>query len=186
MVVASVSHMLTLRSEVMLFAKVSFLSVLSQVIVNLKSLNSGFLFYCKYHSFFVCLFCFFCRWHLKIQRYKEYISSLTANRLVCILCPVLRLNVSPRKVTGKLTVDCLCRCVVVNVSSATVKRPTKNVLLVFHHCCKTSWIAMWRVLPPTLEPVVRLQGGETCNIAIQLVLLQCCKTSCTFFVARLL
>ena len=41
LVVASVSHMLTLRSGVMLSAKVSFLSVLSQVIVNLKSLNSG-------------------------------------------------------------------------------------------------------------------------------------------------
>ena len=28
-------------------------------------------------------------------------------------------------------------------------------------------------------------GGKTRNIAIQLVLQQCCKTSCTFFVARL-
>ena len=27
-------------------------------------------------------------------------------------------------------------------------------------------------------------GGKTHNIAIQLVLQQCCKTSCTFFVAR--
>ena len=27
-------------------------------------------------------------------------------------------------------------------------------------------------------------GGKTRNIAIQLVLQQCCKTSCTFFVAR--
>lgn len=53
LVVASVSHMLTLRSGVILSAKVSFLSVLSQVIVNLKSLNSGFLFYCKDDSFFV-------------------------------------------------------------------------------------------------------------------------------------
>ena len=25
-------------------------------------------------------------------------------------------------------------------------------------------------------------GGKTCSIAIELVLLQCCKTSCTFFV----
>ena len=24
-------------------------------------------------------------------------------------------------------------------------------------------------------------GGKTCNIAVQLVLQQCCKTSCTFF-----
>lgn len=89
MVVASVSHMLTLRSSVMLSAKVPFLSVLSQVIVNLKSLNSGFLFYWKYHSLLLCLLCFIYRWHLKIQRYKGYISSLTANRLVYILCPVL-------------------------------------------------------------------------------------------------
>ena len=118
--------MLTLRSGVMRSAKVSFLSVLSQVIVNLTSLNSGFLSYCKDHSFFVCLFCFFFRWHLKIQRYKGYISLLTANRLVCILCPVLSLNVSLREVAGKLTVDCLCRCVVVNVSSATVKRASKS------------------------------------------------------------
>ena len=28
------------------------------------------------------------------------------------------------------------------------------------------------------------EGGKTPNIAIQLVLLQCCKTGCTFFVAR--
>ena len=27
-------------------------------------------------------------------------------------------------------------------------------------------------------------GGKTRNIAIQLVLQQCCRTSCTFFVAR--
>ena len=27
-------------------------------------------------------------------------------------------------------------------------------------------------------------GGKTRNIAIQLVLQQCCKTSCTFFAAR--
>ena len=27
-------------------------------------------------------------------------------------------------------------------------------------------------------------GGKTCNIAIQIVLQQCCKTSCTLFVAR--
>ena len=29
------------------------------------------------------------------------------------------------------------------------KRATKNVQLVLQHCCKTSWIAMLRVLPPT-------------------------------------
>ena len=48
------------------------------------------------------------------------------------------------------------------------------------------------VLPPTFEPVLQTNkvagfvfvGGKTCSIAIQLVLQQCCKTSCTFFVAR--
>ena len=49
---------------------------------------------------------------------------------------------------------------------------------------------MLRVLAPTLKPVnnlILLQyrfdvGGKTRNIAIQLVLQQCCKTS--FFIAR--
>ena len=49
-----------------------------------------------------------------------------------------------------------------------------------------------RVLPPISKPVlqqIRLLtglnvGGKTCNIAIQIVFQQCCKTNCTFFVAR--
>ena len=59
--VASLTHMLTLRSGVMLSAKVPFLSVLSQVIVNLKSLNSGFLSYCKDQqgSLIFCVFVLF-------------------------------------------------------------------------------------------------------------------------------
>ena len=52
---------------------------------------------------------------------------------------------------------------------------------------------MLLVLPPMFKPFQEqpdlLQdrfdvGGKTRNIAIQLVLQQCCKTSCTFFVAR--
>ena len=51
---------------------------------------------------------------------------------------------------------------------------------------------MLRVLPPTSKPVsqqIRLLtglkvGGKTRKIAIQIVLQQCCKTSCTLFVAR--
>ena len=51
---------------------------------------------------------------------------------------------------------------------------------------------MLRVLPLTFKPVKNQiccktglnVGGKTRNIAIQLVLQQCCKTSCTFFVAR--
>ena len=51
---------------------------------------------------------------------------------------------------------------------------------------------MLRVLPPTFKPVlqqIRLLtglnvGGKTRNNAIQLVLQQCCRKSCTFFVAR--
>ena len=51
---------------------------------------------------------------------------------------------------------------------------------------------MLRVLASMFKPVlqeIRLltglnMGGKTRNIAIQLVLQQCCKTSCTFFVAR--
>ena len=65
--------------------------------------------------------------------------------------------------------------------------------LVLQHCCKTSWIAMLRVLPLTFKPVNNLiccktglmHGGKTLCIAIQLVLQQCCKTSCMFFVARI-
>ena len=48
---------------------------------------------------------------------------------------------------------------------------------------------MLRILPPTSIKQIRLLtslnvGGETHNIAVQLILHQCCKTSCTFFVAR--
>ena len=46
---------------------------------------------------------------------------------------------------------------------------------------------MLRVLPPTFEPVlqqIRLQGLFSRSTAIQFVLQQFCKTSCTFFVAR--
>ena len=46
-------------------------------------------------------------------------------------------------------------------------------------------IAMLRVLPPMFKPVNNLicckTGFKARNIAIQLVLQQCCKTSCTFF-----
>ena len=35
----------------------------------------------------------------------------------------------------------------------TEKRATKKVKLVLQHCCKTSWIAMLRVLPPTFNTV---------------------------------
>ena len=51
---------------------------------------------------------------------------------------------------------------------------------------------MLLVLSPTFKPVlyqIRLLtvfnvSDKTCNIAIHLILQQCCKTSCTFFVAR--
>ena len=67
--------------------------------------------------------------------------------------------------------------------------------LVLQHCCKTSWIAtntddglftthVQTCQQPDLLHVRFDVGGKTRNIAIQLVLLQCCKTSCTFFVAR--
>ena len=43
-------------------------------------------------------------------------------------------------------------------------------------------------IKPVLQQVRLLTGlnvgGETRSIAIQLVLQQCCKTNCTFFVAR--
>ena len=50
---------------------------------------------------------------------------------------------------------------------------------------------MLRVSPAmSVKPVNNLQdrfdiGGKTCNIAIELVLRQCCKTSCMSLVARL-
>ena len=52
---------------------------------------------------------------------------------------------------------------------------------------------MLRVLPPTFKTVYKLicwqdsfsMSGKTCNIAIQLSLQQCCKTSWMFFVASL-
>ena len=43
-------------------------------------------------------------------------------------------------------------------------------------------------MKPVLQQIRLLTGlnvfGKTRNIAIQLVLQQCCKTSCTFFVSR--
>ena len=44
-------------------------------------------------------------------------------------------------------------------------------------------LVLLRVLPDLLQDRFDL-GGKTHNIAIQLILQQCCKTSCTFFVAR--
>ena len=49
-------------------------------------------------------------------------------------------------------------------------------------------MVMLRVLPPVFKPAFYLLqdrfylGGKTRNIVIQLVLPQCCKTSCTFLV----
>ena len=50
-----------------------------------------------------------------------------------------------------------------------------------HHCCRTSWIVMLRVLPPTIKKPLQPYycsnvGGKMFNIAIQLVLQWCCKT----------
>ena len=44
----------------------------------------------------------------------------------------------------------------VKVYKGTEKRATQNVQLVLQHCCKTSWIAMLRVLPPMFKPVNNL------------------------------
>ena len=62
--------------------------------------------------------------------------------------------------------------------------------LVLQHYCKTSCKAMLRLLLPSFKAFNLLQerfdsaGGKTRNITIQLVLQQCFKTSCMFFVAR--
>ena len=57
--------------------------------------------------------------------------------------------------------------------------------LALQHCCKSN-VAR---LPPKFKPVNNLICEKTgsllvkmCNIATQLVLQQCCKTSCTFLV----
>ena len=49
------------------------------------------------------------------------------------------------------------------------KRATKNVQLVLQDCCKTSWIAMLRVLPTMFKPVNNLI---------------CCKTGLMWVVKR--
>ena len=79
------------------------------------------------------------------------------------------------------------------LSWGTVKRATKNVQLVLWLFCKTSWLAMLPVLPTTKNKPCNLiccktglnVSGKTRNVAFQLVLLQCRKTNCVFFVARL-
>ena len=71
---------------------------------------------------------------------------------------------------------------------SAVKRVTTKVQLDLQHCCKMSWLAMLRVLPPTRKYLATLfvMGGKARNIAIQLVLQHCCKTSCTFLLLFLL
>ena len=61
------------------------------------------------------------------------------------------------------------RCEALHKTEGTEKRATKNVQLVLQHCCKTSWIAMLRVLPPTFKPVNNLI---------------CCKTGFMWVVKR--
>ena len=51
----------------------------------------------------------------------------------------------------------------------TEKRATRHVQLVLQYCCKTSWIAMLRVFPPTFKPVNNLI---------------CCKTGLMWVVKR--
>ena len=45
---------------------------------------------------------------------------------------------------------------------------SKNVQFVFQHCCKTSWIAMLRVSPPTFKPVSQ-------QIWLMQVAKRCCR-----------
>ena len=42
-------------------------------------------------------------------------------------------------------------------SKSTAKWATANVQLILQHCCKTSWIAMLRILAPTFEPAWHVQ-----------------------------
>ena len=69
--------------------------------------------------------------------------------------------------------------VTLHFSFKVEKRATKNVQLVARFTTH---------IKPVLQQIRLLTGlnvgGKTRNIAIQLVLQQCCKTSCTFFVAR--
>ena len=72
-----------------------------------------------------------------------------------------------------------CSLLVLSANKGTENRATKNVQRVARF---TSHIK------PVLQQIRLLtgldMGGKTCNIAIQIDLQQCCKTNCTFFVAR--
>ena len=60
------------------------------------------------------------------------------------------------------------------------KGATKNVQLVLQHYCKTSWIALLHILPPKSNlSWNRWVKIKMRNIAIQVLLKQNCKTSCT-------
>ena len=72
---------------------------------------------------------------------------------------------------------------------ATVKRTTENVQLVLLQNELNSVVARFTTLVRTVLQQKRIEncccffffvGGKTRNIAIQLVLQQCCKTNCTF------
>lgn len=74
---------------------------------------------------------------------------------------------------------------------STVIRATRYLQLVLRVCCKTSWLAILRVLPPSKKNPCGLVCCKTCsnvvgnkrNIAIQLVWQQSRQTSCTFYCA---
>ena len=80
----------------------------------------------------------------------------------------------------------------VHPSNGTEKRATKNMQLFLQHCCNGVEKRCCVFYPahvqtcqqPDLVQARFEVGGKTRNIAIQLVLQRCCKTSCMFFVAR--
>ena len=56
------------------------------------------------------------------------------------------------------------RCEALHKTEGTEKRATKNVQLVLQHCCKTSWIAILRVLPPMFTSLG--ERGSLFNIGV--------------------
>ena len=94
-------------------------------------------------------------------RYKWYIIGFLLFVIIALLIVLFFYSAPVSFITNQLMIWSLETNHEVFTGKATVKRAAKNVQLVLKYCCKTSWIAIMRVLPHKFELVLqqlRLQG----------------------------
>ena len=125
-------------------------------------------------------------------RYKWYIIGFLLFVIIALLIVLFFYSAPVSFITNQLMIWSLETNHEVFTGKATVKRAAKNVQLVLKYCCKTSWIAIMRVLPTQVRTCLaatkiarfHFAGGKTRNVAIQLVLKQSRKTSSRFSVGH--